>query len=191
MIMLKSYTTKSVNQDGQKCFCGLQYRCMERRFSIENLYNFIKSSIWIRPASVSPENEGLREQQAYWLFTLLNTSHLYHLPDVHEFEPWTCRNINLAWAQQQILVEPEHNKNNKTTYSQWRLVQISLPNHQLALCGYIAKEPSLLHAGSEDWSLSDWMDFQADLSFCSTCACIHVIPSWSSGSSLKWVIKIS
>ena len=35
---------------------------------------------------VFPENEGLREQQAYRLITLLKTSHLCHLPDVHEFE---------------------------------------------------------------------------------------------------------
>ena len=57
LIVLNSRKTinQSISQDGQNCFCGLQCRCMESWFPVENLYNFIESNIRISPASVSTE----------------------------------------------------------------------------------------------------------------------------------------
>ena len=75
LIVLKSSKTinQSISQDGQNCFCGLQCRRMESWFPVENLYNFIESDIRISPASVSSENEGLREQ-AYRPITFMHQS---------------------------------------------------------------------------------------------------------------------
>ena len=69
---------------------------------------------------------------------------------------------------QSTVFEPPHDKTNKMTVHPAK-TQISLGIHPVwsesLLCAQIvAKDPSFLHADSEDWS--DWADAQADLSLC-------------------------
>ena len=66
------------------------------------------------------------------------------------------------------VVEPPHDKTNKMTVCPAK-TQISLGIcpvwSESSLCAqWVAKDPSFLHADSEDWS--DWADAQADLSLC-------------------------
>ena len=83
-------------------------------------------------------------------------------------------NIRKIWLSRKIAViiqkceqcEPPHDKTNKMTVRPGK-TQISLGIHPVwsesSLCAqWIAKDPSFLHADSEDWS--DWADAQADLS---------------------------
>ena len=70
-------------------------------------------------------------------------------------------------------IEPQHDKPNKRSVRQAK-TQISLGIRPVwsksTLCAqWVAKDPSFLHADSEDWSAwaslwSDWADAQADLS---------------------------
>ena len=81
-------------------------------------------------------------------------------------------NVSLTWlvkgkkAKQWTMYEPPHDKTNKMTVRPAK-TQISLGIRPVwsesSLCAqWVAKDPSFLHADSEDWS--DWADAQADLS---------------------------
>ena len=64
-----------------------------------------------------------------------------------------------------LIYEPAHDKTNKIACapSKVRSAWASAQSDQSSLCAHwIAKDPSFLHAESEDWL--DWADAQADLS---------------------------
>ena len=97
----------------------------------------------------------------------------YHPPTSTEFVLlWSSSLLlhyfTVAFRLTASICEPRHDKTNKMSVRPAK-TQISLGIRPIwsesSLCAqWVAKDPSFLHADSEDWS--DWADAQADLSLC-------------------------
>ena len=95
---------------------------------------------------------------------------------------WMNLSANSNWKRNWF--EPPHNKTNKMTVRPARLrsVWASTQFDPSLLCAqWVAKDPSFLHADSEDWS--DWADAQADLS-------LHWAHSHFAGFVMRWLIYL-